>query len=329
MENHEHENACERYLLGEMSEQEQAHLEESYFADDALFERFLAVKEDLIDAYARGGLTGQKRAQFEQHFLNSEPRRQRVEEAREFIRAVTAASTNAVAVNRRSATHTAPSTSWWQLILEYLTRRPLAWQGALAALLIVALAGSWLLVRRFQSQRASVVPPVNENRSDLAGNKPTDLNGSPSPAIASNAPTPDRAQRPTPDKQPQPMPAQVASLFLSPFSPRDVTGSNSLILRPDTSAIRLHLALKRDDYRHYVAILKTLDGEQVLSRRGLKAGGAAEKSVTITLDPSVLHRQDYIITLSGFTANGKLEAIGEYYFRVERSAPQSAPTPNQ
>ena len=55
---HDYEEVCARYLLGELSEQEQAELEEGYFADDALFERFRAVKDDLIDAYARGDLAG-------------------------------------------------------------------------------------------------------------------------------------------------------------------------------------------------------------------------------------------------------------------------------
>jgi hypothetical protein len=36
------EETCERYLLGELSEAEREQFEEAYFADDALFERFLA-----------------------------------------------------------------------------------------------------------------------------------------------------------------------------------------------------------------------------------------------------------------------------------------------
>jgi hypothetical protein len=337
-ENHEHENACERYLLGEMSEQEQTQLEEAYFADDALFERFRAVKDDLIDAYARGDLTGQKRERFEQHFLASEPRRGRVEEALGFIRAVTAAATKTVTVDSTNPAHTAASTSWWQSISKLFAGRPLVWQGALAVLLLAALAGSWLVVRHFQNQRAereriqneeaarrpqqqergrAVVPPVNSN------GLPTNPTATPAPAT-----TP---QPKTANKHPeQPVPALVASLFLTPFSPRDATATNSLLLRPDTSAVRLRLAFTGDEYSRYDVALRTLDGKQVLTRRGLKArSSASRKSVTLMLDPSVFRRQDYIVTLSGLTAAGKLEAIGDYYFRVERSTLQSTPPPRQ
>ena len=328
---HDYEDVCARYLLGELSEQEQAQFEEAYFVDDALFERFRAVKDDLIDAYARGDLAGQKRERFEQHFLASEPRRERVEETRGFIRAVTAASTNTVTVDSTNPAHTAASDSWWQSISKLFASRPLVWQGALAVLLLIALAGSWLLVRQFQSQRAERERVQNEEaarrRQEVERGQavvpPTNPTATSAPAT-----TP---QPKTADKHPeQPVPVQVASLFLTPFSPRDATATNSLLLRPDTSAVRLRLAFTGDGYTRYDVALRTLDGEQVLTRQGLKArSSSAGKSVTLTLDPPIFRRQDYIITVSGLTAGGKLETIGDYYFRVERSAPQSTPTPNR
>ena len=136
-----------------------------------LFERFLVVKDDLVDAYARGDLIGQKRARFEQHFLASEPRRERVEAARGFIRAVTAASTNTVTVDRNYRAHTA--ISWWQSISKLFAGRPLVWQGALAVLLLVALAGSWLLVRQFQSRRSERERLQNEEAARRRQGRPS------------------------------------------------------------------------------------------------------------------------------------------------------------
>jgi hypothetical protein len=328
---HDYDNACERYLLGELSEQEQMQFEEAYFADDALFERFRAIKDDLVDAYTRGDLPGQKRERFEQHFLATNPRRQRVEEAKKFIRTVTAHATNASTVTTPISAHMVAPRSLWRSISERFARRPLVWQGALAVLIIVTLAGSWLLVRRFQNGQLAVVPPMNENRSALAVNKDPEVNGNGPPVNSTTVPA-DRSPQPKDGNKysPQPMPAQVASLLLSPFSPRDGASSNSLMLHPDTSTVRLRLALKEVDYIRYDVVLRTLDGEQVLHRQGIKPrSSAAEKSVTITLNPSVLRRQDYIMTLSGFTADGTLEAIGDYYFRVERTSPQSTSTPSQ
>lgn len=45
----DYEVQCEKYLLGELSEDDSQQVEEAYFADDSLFERFVAVKEELID----------------------------------------------------------------------------------------------------------------------------------------------------------------------------------------------------------------------------------------------------------------------------------------
>ena len=330
---HDYEEACARYLLGELSEQEQTELEEAYFADDDLFERFLVVKDDLVDAYARGDLIGQKRARFEQHFLASEPRRERVEAARGFIRAVTAASTNTVTVDRNYRAHTA--ISWWQSISKLFASRALAWQGALAALLLVALISSLLFVRQFQSRRAehervqseeatrrkqeeegrrAQVSPANEDRSDNKPSNESDKN--PQPKIANNKQTSG------------PVPTQVASLVLLPFNSREVGGAKSLTLRSNTTEVRLQLVFKAESYGRYDVVLRTVGGEQVIHRRGLKAAtNGAGKSVSVTFNPSLLRHQDYVVTLSGITLQKQLEAIDDYYFRVERTTPQSKTTP--
>ena len=333
---HDYEDTCARYLLGELSEPELAHFEESYFADDSLFERFRAVKDDLIDAYARGELSGRRRERFEQHFLASEPRQQRVEEARGFIRAVTAASTNPAPVNINIPAPTAATTSWWQPISSLFASRTLVWQGALAVLLLLALTGSVLLVRQFQSQRAArervqseeatrrkqqeeesrraQPPPGNEDRSDNKPSNESDKN--PQPKIANNKQTSG------------PVPTQVASLVLLPFNSREVGGAKSLTLRSNTTEVRLQLVFKAESYGGYDVVLRTVGGEQVIHRRGLKAAtNGAGKSVSVTFDPSLLRHQDYVVTLSGITLQKQLEAIDDYYFRVERTTPQSKTTP--
>src|SRR5688500_7220578 len=83
------ENACERYLFGEMSEHEREEFEEAYFVDDGFFEKFLAFKLETLDAYARGDMDAATRARFEPHFLATPPRRKQITEANEFISAIT------------------------------------------------------------------------------------------------------------------------------------------------------------------------------------------------------------------------------------------------
>src|SRR5688572_14885800 len=144
-----------RYLLGEMSEPEQTQFEEAYFADDSLFERFLVVKDELVDSHARGDLRGPQRERFETHFLSSEPRRQRIAEAETLIQVATAAFA-------KQKADEAVGDPWWRSISRGLGLPPLAFQAGLAILLLVVLAGSWLLIRNVRRQNADRERRQNE-----------------------------------------------------------------------------------------------------------------------------------------------------------------------
>ena len=75
-----------RYLLGDLSEQEQIEVEDRAFSDPYYLQNILAVEADLIDEYVRGGLLENQRRQFETRFLASSERRQKVEFARALAR---------------------------------------------------------------------------------------------------------------------------------------------------------------------------------------------------------------------------------------------------
>ncbi len=327
------EETCERYLLGELSEAERERLEESYFADDALFERFLAVKDELLDAYARGELAEVKRKRFEQHFLAAAPRRRQLNETQEFIRAVTAVSTKASDANAPIALITPKSS--WQLLANFFKPRPFAWQTALAALLLIALGGTWIFVRNWQqatpneqavlqpTPTLTTAPSSNENNTAPV---PTPANVNQSPANANITPEP-APKKPT-NRPPQISPAQIASIILLPVASRDISEANTLRLNSDTRAVRLRLAFKSGDYRNYSAAITTIAGASVWQKT-LKADTSDKKNKTVTLQfpPALLRQQDYIVMLTGQTAAGQTETIGEYYFRVERSPSQNAQTP--
>jgi len=54
-----------RYLLGDLSEQEQVDIEDRAFSDAPYLQNILAVEADLIDEYVRGGFHENERRQFE------------------------------------------------------------------------------------------------------------------------------------------------------------------------------------------------------------------------------------------------------------------------
>ena len=71
-----------KYLLGNLSEEEQVQVEDRAFADADYLGALEAAEADLIDAYVRGELSQSDRRGFERRFLTSPQRRSKVEFAR-------------------------------------------------------------------------------------------------------------------------------------------------------------------------------------------------------------------------------------------------------
>lgn len=136
------EEMCERYLFGELTEAEQESFEAAYFDDDAFFDRFIAVKTELLDLYSRGELEAEKRARMEPHFLATAPRRKRLAESGEFIRAVNAISDRDRA--SKAAITVAPEPSLFDSLARFFTLPRLA---GVAVLMIAAIGGILLITR--------------------------------------------------------------------------------------------------------------------------------------------------------------------------------------
>src|ERR1044071_7369969 len=71
-----------RYLLGLMSDEEAARMEEVYLANDELNDDLQAAERELIDRYVEGSLSKTERDQFENFFLCSPGRQERLRFAR-------------------------------------------------------------------------------------------------------------------------------------------------------------------------------------------------------------------------------------------------------
>ena len=76
------QDVLERYLIGEVTDDERAEVEQGYFADDGLFDQLADLENDLVDAYVQGTLTAARRKAFEERFLTSSSGIARVEFAR-------------------------------------------------------------------------------------------------------------------------------------------------------------------------------------------------------------------------------------------------------
>jgi hypothetical protein len=143
-----------RYLLGQLTPDEEAALDERAFVDDDWDEERAAAADELIDAYLTGALTADQRTRFETRFLASSEYRERFRLLRDLRTVMDRGRADPVSVDR------SPGRPWLAL--------------AVAAALIAALAALALLV----SGRAQAPPRLATTGTPVPSPTPTP---SPSP----------------------------------------------------------------------------------------------------------------------------------------------------
>ncbi|SRR5712692_2493867 len=128
------QDVLERYLLGEVSDDERSEIEQGYFADDAFFDQLIDVQNDLVDSYVRGTLPPADRQRFEERFLTSGSGIARVEFAR--------------ALQQRIAARSGRKTGSFRLL------------AIAASIAIIVIAAAWMT---FMLQRRTQLP-ITESR---------------------------------------------------------------------------------------------------------------------------------------------------------------------
>ena len=134
--------SMKRYLLGELTEPEQQGLEERLMTSNEFFEELLIAEDELVDEYLQGTLSPREQEKFNDHFLCTPERQNKLRFARSLRRYV---STHAER----------PQKAWaWPISFSFL-RASYAIRGwsMATALLMVVLGGSWLSVRTQLLQR--------------------------------------------------------------------------------------------------------------------------------------------------------------------------------
>jgi anti-sigma factor RsiW len=280
-----------RYLLGDVPEDEQIRIEERFFTDDEYFEQLLALEDDLIDDYVNGELTDREREQFEEYFLASPTRRQRVEFAKTFMRAGSLPALAEIAMPGEARPEPVP---WWRTVMVFWRAQGPLRRFALAASVVLALGGSWLIVNTMRLRNQVEQLQAEEFQRDVK-------------AIIS-AP-----------------PLDSLAFALFPGRTRDIEGTNRFVIPQDVDSVQLRLYLPAvaagvtDPRSRYRAVVRTAEGNEVWSRDGLEAQRTGLAVIVILdLPTPILPEGDYIITLSRRSASGDFEDVGSYQFSVVR-----------
>ena len=192
-------------------------------------------------------------------------------------------------------------------------RGELAWSGLAAALALVLLGSTWLLIRsRALDTELTLARTEREaavQQSRLSEGRLAELQM--------------RLERLT-EEHALARAASAGAFVIGVLAPgleREGT-TPSLLLPPESQWVRLRLLLEEDAYPRYAAALQTPDGEVLASLRGLRSGpAAAGRAVDLALPASALEDGTYVVELQGITQRGAAEAVASYHLRVVRATP--------
>ncbi len=116
----------------------------------------------------------------------------------------------------------------------------------------------------------------------------------------------------------QPPGRDIISLTLAPGAQRTSGSPKILVIPPTALLVRLQLLLEHDDYHTYRVVIENAAGARIWEKDGLKSQSRRERLRTVIfgLPPGILKNGNFLTRLSGVTAHGKIEEIGDYRFLV-------------
>jgi hypothetical protein len=279
-----------RYLLGELSEDEQTAFEESYFRDPSAFAEVETLETALVDEYVRGQLSPSVRNRFEQVYLTDPRRRERVR----FAEALISRVDRDASVNETTAATVPSGLSAW---LMTLAGPRLATAAAFACLLLVAGSAWFVLNARRQEAARIEAARIEEQRRDQEAAR-------------------EAAARPPQQPPNLDAPRLVAlALVVGPGQRTIETAAPTLTIPPATEQVHLNLTLRESGYARYRVVLRALGGAEVV-RRGDLTPAAQGPHFSIIVPAAQLRPGNYMLTLQGANRGSDYEDLSQSLFRV-------------
>ncbi len=317
-----------QYLLGSLPDAETVRLDELSFADPDFAETLGVVERELVDAFVRGELSGQKLEQFKSFYLSSPLRSEKVLFA-EVFRDFTARLGKKLAVpDAEGLLTTKPVSAQFSGLKLWVNPRVL-WQWSLAAAaLVLVVAGVWLALEnrrlrdriyRAEATGAELQQRQQELQKELVAQRPADLKSQQEfpHTDAQSAKQAEVPEHPVQSLSPShPNPA-IASFVLAP----QLRGAQQIAvipIPPKTEYVGVRLNLEPNDYRSYrVALVDQASKETLWRSRLLTAKKTGEmKMLNIVFSAALLKPHDYILRVSGL--GGTFDIVGDYPFRVAK-----------
>lgn len=314
------------YLLGVLPDDESSRLEDSYFADDQLFEEIELQEDELIDAYIRKDLDKSDLNRFEQRMGRSKRLRDRVAFARVLF--------NKTAKPLVPAPVPVPAPSWWDSLRAFFSGPTVLKTGLASAVVLVVAGAAFFTAERGRLQRES--QQLAQQRSSLEEQQRQLRSKIVQAELETQRLTTDlQSQKETVDKlkqqletteqqlaqiKPQTAGPSFASIALLPAAGRGSDEIDLLTVQPHQKRIRLTLNLDNDEYSMYQVSIEpgTKSGPKF---RPVRAHGpASQRTISVEFRSNQLIAGDYVVRVDGRTPSGDYEPVTFYRFRLVKKS---------
>ena len=268
-----------RYLLGEMSDEECAVIEQEYFLREEAVDRMAAAEDDLVEDYISNRLDSDARERFERVYLSVPEHRLRVDTTRRLL------ATSSRDSSGRSAALTPTA---YKVGVRSL---------ALAAGLVLAAAAAVWMFTRSPGER-------------VAGNQPAAALPRPDPSPVTSAPAP-----PTP----APALPRVFAVSISPMTVRSGAESPEVVIPAATDVLALHLEGQAavPPPARLRSTVRTVGGDEIWQGAAGSDGGLPPGVLArVDVPAGSLRVDDYVVTLWGVENSGTERELARYILRV-------------
>ncbi len=327
-----------QYLLGALPEAEAESFDELSFAEEEFVDALSAAEKDLVDAYVHGDLADAELERFKSYYLASPLRREKVKFAQAFKlmtdrRAVAPVGVEAAA--KAPARRTA--SGWFSALNVFAAGHPAQQWGFVAVALVLMIGAGWLVfdnvrlrhqVTQTQASRDELLQRERELQNQITGEQSASSTTKQELARLRDEQkrleqelTKQREQQDIGEQhQPSSGGLSVASFILAPQL-RGAGQIQTISVPAKTDLVAMHLGLEPNDYSAYRVALLDQSGNQTLWRSSkIQAKGTHEsKTISVSLRAAVLKPQTYVLRVSGISAKGAAEIVGDYPFRVVKS----------
>jgi hypothetical protein len=271
------------YLLGELPAAEKLDFEKKYFEDDNMFRLLKETEDELIDQYVRGELSLRQKERFENYFLSTQERQDKVAFAREFLEII----------DEQPVDHV----SLMDHIIIGIERFKTNIQGAFDAvhlkyafsfaIIILIIGGKWAIfkINSFKNQLEMTRLELNDLKQQLA--------------LESAKPV-------------------FVEFSLTPGLLRQGEGYRAIAIPRDVALIRLELEVWSEaEYQDYRIMIQNEKGTELIRLSQLELKKSEQRNfIELQLSQAILGEGKHILLLQGRDNKNLFQRVSVYYLSI-------------